>query len=189
MSTTSSSITFDQFERLDLPKGHIWELHRGELVELPPPSFLHKLIQKRLEKLLEPLFKGRAIILQEMAYSRKDARDDYRLADLGVLAIHREPERRERIVYGAPEFVIEVLSPSNTVTEMNERKTVCAQEGGELFWIVDPDQLEVTAVDLKDPRIERKYVGEATVPIRVLGVETELSVQAIFDEICLDRAD
>ena len=180
MSTTLP-VTLEQFEKLDLPEDRGWELHEGELVEMTQPSYMHKLIQHRLFQLLTPMFKGRADVMIEMPYCVKNRHDDYRSADVGIVSTARVPGiPQERIVNGAPEFVIEVLSPSNTVREINKRKHVCAQNGGELFWVVDPDELEVTAIDLNNPRIERKYGCGASVPIQVLDVETELSVSAIF---------
>ena len=43
MSITAP-ITFEQFEKLQLPQNRRWELHEGELAEMPPPSYIHRLI-------------------------------------------------------------------------------------------------------------------------------------------------
>jgi Uma2 family endonuclease len=44
---------------------------------------------------------------------------------------------------GAPEIVIEVLSPSNTIKKMRDRRKICLENGGREFWVVDPKRREV----------------------------------------------
>ena len=50
---------------------------------------------------------------------------------------------------GAPEIVVEVLSPSNTATEMLDKRNICLENGSREFWIVDTDhrQVEVSTPD------------------------------------------
>jgi len=62
-------------------------------------------------------------------------------------------ERYEKIddddnLQGAPEIVVEVLSPSNTVSEMVEKRELCFSAGCREFWIIDPKKrfIEVTSV-------------------------------------------
>lgn len=39
---------------------------------------------------------------------------------------------------GAPDIVVEVLSPSNTASEMFEKRILCMDNGCREFWVVDP---------------------------------------------------
>lgn len=47
---------------------------------------------------------------------------------------------------GVPVAVIEVLSPSNTASEMLDREKMCLQNGGLEFWLVDPKRETVKVV-------------------------------------------
>jgi hypothetical protein len=47
---------------------------------------------------------------------------------------------------GSPELVIEVLSPSNTKREMQEKATLYLATGAQEFWIVDAKRENVTVV-------------------------------------------
>jgi Uma2 family endonuclease len=60
----------------------------------------------------------------------------------------READPNDNI-RGAPELVVEVLSPSNTVAEIFEKERVCLANGAREFWVVDPDrgQIKVTTPD------------------------------------------
>jgi Uma2 family endonuclease len=50
------------------------------------------------------------------------------------------PER----VYAAPDLAIEILSPSNSVSKMKYRIRTFFQYGTRLFWLVDPEEQDVT---------------------------------------------
>lgn len=180
----TAPITLEEAERLDLPPDRRWELHEGEIVEMTYPSFVHKLIQDRLAELLKPIFRDRADVMTEMPFHILNRKDDYRSADVGVLSLERRPHPpEERIANGAPELVIEVLSPSNRVKDIKKLKRVCTDNLGELFWVVDDDDLSVSVTELVKPEIERVYKLGSNVPIHLLGIETSLPVSEIFRDI------
>ena len=47
---------------------------------------------------------------------------------------------------GVPALVIEVLSPSNSASEMLEREELCLSHGGQEFWLVDPQRETVKVI-------------------------------------------
>jgi Uma2 family endonuclease len=49
----------------------------------------------------------------------------------------------DRWLAGAPELVIDVLSPSNTAAELLEKEQICLENGAREFWIVDPKRRTV----------------------------------------------
>ncbi len=57
----------------------------------------------------------------------------------------------QEYLFGAPDIVIEVLSASNTVTEMLEKEQLCLANGCREFWVVDPD-LRIVKVMTLDGR-------------------------------------
>jgi Uma2 family endonuclease len=50
---------------------------------------------------------------------------------------------------GAPDIVMEVLSPSNTASEMLDKEQICLENGAREFWVVDPvrRQVKVSGAD------------------------------------------
>ena len=48
---------------------------------------------------------------------------------------------------GAPELVVEVLSPSNTVDEINDRMSTCMAAGCISFWVIDPKRKRVSVTE------------------------------------------
>lgn len=68
------------------------------------------------------------------------------IADVGYV---RE-ERAARIggdeyLNGAPDLVVEVLSPSNTADEIDDKRTTCIANGCQSFWVVN-DRRKLVAV-------------------------------------------
>ena len=47
---------------------------------------------------------------------------------------------------GVPAIVIEVLSPSNSASEMLAREEICLRHGGQEFWLVDPQRASVKVI-------------------------------------------
>jgi Uma2 family endonuclease len=73
-----------------------------------------------------------------------------RVADVAFLSKDRWDNIDPKgLLAGVPEPVIEVLSPSNTVAEIIDKKTVCLEDGAREFWVVDIDhrQVEVSTPD------------------------------------------
>ena len=50
---------------------------------------------------------------------------------------------------GAPDLVIEILSPSNTVAQMRDKKKLCLENGSVQFWEVDLDYTAPLSRSLK----------------------------------------
>jgi Uma2 family endonuclease len=78
---------------------------------------------------------------------------------------------------GAPDLVIEVVSPSNTVAELYEREQLCLANGSREFWVVDPDrrQIRVATPD----GTTKTYGSGREIPLLLFG-EARLSVDSVF---------
>ena len=101
-----------------------------------------------------------------------------RVADVAVIS----QARFDRIdpadnLHGAPELVIEVLSPSNTVAEMFDKRTLCLENGAREFWVVDIEhrQVEVATPD----GVTKTYKSGQQIPLFFAPAEP-LAVEAIF---------
>jgi Uma2 family endonuclease len=135
-------MTFEEFAQLPEPKGFRYELHHGELVEVPFPKMTHTRVQHRLRQLLEN-FAGGAIVATEFGF-RAVPESEYRRADVSYIVKERwDAPSADDDFHGAPELVIEVLSPSNTELEMRDKRKLCLAHGSLEFWVVDPEQREI----------------------------------------------
>jgi len=81
------------------------------------------------------------------------------------------------LLAGVPELVMEVLSPSNTVAEIIDKKTVCLENGAREFWVVDIEhrQVEVSTPDGRGTT----YKASQHIPL-FFAEDAQLAADAIF---------
>jgi Uma2 family endonuclease len=136
-------MTVAEYERLpNRPGGH-WELHHGEPVFVPFPIHAHKVLQRRIRKLLEPICEPRGYVV-DSDYAYKPLRQhELWGANVAVVSGLRDEQTIDWLD-GSPELIIEVQS--NTTAELDDKAvTTLAGEGAVEFWIINPDSATVTA--------------------------------------------
>ncbi len=74
-------------------------------------------------------------------------------------------------VVGTPLLVVEIHSPATRALDLSEKRCVYAQAHVPAYWLVDPDAMTLTILDLVDDQ----YVARA-----VLDRDTELEVSLPF---------
>jgi len=171
MQTSTATTNVEEFLRLPEPReGHL-ELHHGEVVLMPPPKIGHQRLQWRIAAILSKLTTD--IVGVEMAF-RPAADYEVWQADVGLVSLERNAATRDdEYLIGAPELVVEVLSPSNTVDEINEKMNVCLSNGCKSFWTVDP-KLTLVSVTGND-EITRRYRGSSSIPCSFLNANVLVS--------------
>ena len=178
MATTHTRLmTFAEFEQLPDEVCRRHELRHGELVEVAPPLHKHYLVQSRLRRLLESAAGEAGEVGTEMPF-RALPEYEYRVADVAFLL----RERWAKIppngnLAGAPDLVMEVLSPSNTRAALREKGKLCLAHGSREFWIVDIDRRQVE-VSTPDGRTVTYKSGEP-IPLFFAPGST-ISADAIF---------
>jgi Uma2 family endonuclease len=84
--------------------------------------------------------------------------------DLFLISNEREWIVRDR-VRGAPDLVIEVLSPHPRIGKTNERVGWFAEYGVRECWLVHLDRRDVTVIEFADRRISNQRVSTRRAPI------------------------
>jgi hypothetical protein len=88
-------LTIAEFDQLPDRDDVQYELHEGELVEVPQPAFIHRELQELLKTLIAALLGAFAIVLVEMPFQiSHDARQTKRSADVGVVSHDRVRQAR-----------------------------------------------------------------------------------------------
>lgn len=129
-------MTVEQYRELPEREDVIQELHWGQVVNLSHPKMGHTRLQHRLIELLRPMAEAKGVVASEFPFR---ALPEYELrgADVAFVSHSRwAGTDGDDNLHGSPELVIEVLSPSNTKSEMREKATLCLSTGAEEFWIV-----------------------------------------------------
>lgn len=179
MAATTHLMTVQEFRRLPEAHGPVYhELRHGELVTVTRPKLKHSLIQRNLRELLGRHMESASYVDTEVAF-RPLPEHELWVADVAYVSAERfqqaDPEDNIR---GAPELVIEVLSPSNTAVEIYEKERICLANGAREFWVVDPDRCQVK-VTAPDGRTVTWQSGHE-IPLPLFGGEARVQVNDIF---------
>ncbi len=144
MAAITHLMTVAEFRKLPEDQGPVYhELRHGELVAVTRPKLKHHLIQDRLVELLKPATRSAGHVSMEFAF-RALPEHELRVADVAFISKERlDQSDPEDNLQGAPDLVIEVLSPSNTAAELYDKEKLCLENGAREFWIVDPDRRQV----------------------------------------------
>jgi Uma2 family endonuclease len=99
--------------------------------------------------MIVPLTGGKGFVNTEFPF--RVAGHEAWQADLGFVCEKRSGSLGRDIpdpyLTGTPDLVIEVLSPSNTMDEINDRMDVCLSNGCRSFWVVDPKRKTVSVTE------------------------------------------
>ena len=175
---TSQLLTVEEFRNLPQDHGPVYhELRHGELVAVTRPKFQHTLIQRTVRRLLEELADPASFVDLEVPF-RPLPEHELWTADVAYLSPARFAQvDTEDNIRGAPDLVIEVLSPSNTVAEMNDRERICLENGAKEFWVIDRKQGQVK-VSTPDGYTTTWRRGQR-IPLPLFG-DAAIAVDAIF---------
>lgn len=90
-----------------------------------------------------------------------------------------------RCVYGAPDFVLEVLSPSTKKKDMLIKLNKYLNAGVREYWMIDPDKKKLMVYNLQDPQdlIPEIYNFDQTVAITVLDEPCEIDLKDMYEYI------
>jgi Uma2 family endonuclease len=142
-------LTLEEFERLPDEDPYRLELVRGRVVREPPPGAPHGWLVRKLFAALHAHVEehGLGIVINETGFLLSVDPPTVRGPDLAVILVENLP--REGIPEGwwtkAPDLAIEVLSPSNSAIEIQEKVLDYLTAGTRLVWVVDPHTRTVIA--------------------------------------------
>ncbi len=153
MTTKEKLWTYEDYLRLEDDRRY--EVLEGELVEMPAPSLKH---QKVSVKLLHRLL----IYLQErqtgsIFHAPVDVVLSERLVvqpDIIFVSKEREDILQERAVFGAPDLVVEIVSPSTFKRDVEDKRKLYARYGVKEFWLVLPEERVIEVLVLKGQEYE-----------------------------------
>jgi len=153
-----------------------YELHHGELVKMSNPTLRHQSLQRKIAKLLEVNTADYGLVYVEFGF-RALKEYEARRADVALISHTRLANAQlADEFFGAPDLVIEVLSPSNRVADMDEIESLYLSNGCLSFWVVNPLR---NTVRVTQPGKMEIYEITGSIPLYPFS-PTGISVNAIF---------
>ena len=142
---TKTLLTVEEFLRLPDSVGNRdvrYELVEGELVTVSPGMLPHNLIRDAILTVLRAFVMSRRLgtAVSEQAFHL--FANTVRVPDVAFICTGR-PLASDAPIEGAPDLAVEVMSPTNTPREIDQRISDYFAAGCRRVWVVYPEDREV----------------------------------------------
>ena len=163
--------------------GRRYELFEGELYMVPSPSVKHQRISRKLMLLLAQFVDEYQ--LGEIFDAPLDvvfAEATFVQPDILFISHQRRGIIGEQNISGAPDLVVEILSPSTEERDRGIKSQLYCRYGVQEYWLVDPEErtVEVLALSPEGYEVLGWYSGDEVVSSQVLA-GFQFPAEEIFD--------
>lgn len=162
-------------ERLELIKGKIFRMS-------PAPNLIHQALVSDIFGYLWTFLKDKtckafvAPFDVRLPHRSKEDKDVYTVVQPDICVVCDATKLDKRGCIGAPDIVVEILSPSNNRKELKYKYEVYEEAGVKEYWIVSPQDHSFLVYTLK----EGKFV-----PSRLMA-EGDVVVSSVLEGFSLD---
>jgi len=178
--------TYADYKAWELKPGERFELINGVAYAMSAPNTSHQLIVTILTGEFYSYLKGKTCKVipspfdVRLFYEEDDSDDTVVQPDLVVVCDSQK--LGEEGCRGAPDLVVEILSPSNMAIEMERKLLLYKEAGVREYWIVDPKDKHISIYLLKDDEYSYRicHLNDIARPVVLPGLEIPLST--IFAE-------
>ncbi len=146
-------LTYEDYRRM--PEDERYELIEGELIMAAAPNRAHQTTQRKLglrmgsfvetEDLGEVFFSPFDVVLSEHNTFQPD-----------IIFVSKENAGiiTDANIQGAPDLVVEIISPSSTGRDWVVKRDLYARHGVKEYWLIDPINRTLWVMLLKDGYLE-----------------------------------
>ena len=183
LSKKPGEFTLDDYYAL--PDDQRVELIDGVFYDMSSPTTIHQII---ISKLFNTIYnfidsnKGTCIPFTSPCDVQLDM-DDKTMVQPDIMIICDRDKIVRQKIYGAPDFIIEILSPSTKNKDMFIKAAKYVNAGVKEYWIVDPDKLKVLVYDYAHDCEVSIYGFNDVVPVGLYDGKLEIDFKPIYDSI------
>ncbi len=183
MATVTKRWTYGDYLKLDDDKRY--EIIEGELLEMPAPSTTHQRLVGRLFRLMSEFVEEKD--LGEVFVSPVDViLSETNVVQPDVVFVSKERSEivKEKGVFGAPDLVVEVISPSTLKRDTEDKKRIYAEHGVKELWLVFPGERAVEVFTLRGSSYEICSFGYEEGSVKSCNLKGfELNLGELFKEV------
>jgi Uma2 family endonuclease len=165
--------TYADYKAWELKEGERFELIEGVACAMAAPNDFHQAILVELARQMANYLRGKPCKLRpapydvRLFYAEDESDDTVVQPDLSVIC--DESKRGPEGCRGAPDLVVEILSPSNIAEEMVRKFNLYMKAGVREYWVVAPASKTVQSFVLQNGACTGTvYASEAALPSAVL---------------------
>jgi Uma2 family endonuclease len=139
------------------------ELLKGRILQMSAPSRYHQKISQRLSFFISKhLWKSPCEVyaapfdVRLPHFSEKKNKNIITVVQPDICVICDKTKLDAKGCIGAPDFIIEILSPGNSRKEMKEKYEIYEEAGVKEYWLIHPEEKMVQRFVLNE---QGKYIG------------------------------
>jgi Uma2 family endonuclease len=165
--------TYADYKAWELKEGERYELIYGVAYAMARTNTYHQGISGELCRQIANYLDGKPCRVYSAPYDvrlfyTEDESDDT-VVQPDVMIICDKNKLGKEGCHGAPDFVVEILSPSNTAIEMGRKFDLYLEAGVREYWVIDPEHKGIKAYIFRDNQIfTRNYKSTGTVSVEVV---------------------
>lgn len=162
-----------------LPDGQRAELIDGRMYMMAPPSTGHQRISSELHGTIYNFIKSKNGTCDVFAapFAVFLNKDDINYVEPDISVICDKNKLDEKGCNGAPDWVIEIVSPSTSQMDYSIKLFKYRTAGVREYWIVNPLKQTVTVYDFETEKKTNLYSFDDSIPV------------CIYDELSINIAD
>lgn len=185
-STSIVEITIEEFLRLPETKPAS-EFINARTYQKTMPNGEHSTLQGELTSRINQIGKP-----SKLVYAFPELRCTFAtrsiVPDISVFTWERIPRHEDGGVANkvtiAPDWIIEILSPEQSVNRVIEKIIFAFEYGAKLGWLIDPERKRVMI--FQDNQMPEMKTGEDILPVMELLQDWQLSVTDLFSWLYVD---
>ncbi|GHU24378.1 hypothetical protein FACS1894164_10840 [Spirochaetia bacterium] len=182
--------TYRDYLELELEAFERCELIDGEFYAMAAPNDRHQAISMELSLQIGGFLRGKPCKVRAAPYDvilpfprrrhQKNIFDMTTVVQPDISVICDRTKIIESGCFGAPDFIIEILSPGNTPVEMLRKLDLYKRAGVREYWVVDPALKSVQVYILQhNEYLPALYHESDTIPVSILP-GLDISLPAVF---------
>ena len=156
------------------PENERWELIDGVPYSMAAPSMAHQIVTREIFAQLHTFFRDKPcqVFFAPFSVRLNAGEADDTVVEPDILVVCDENKLKDgKSVVGAPDFIVEVLSPSTAKHDLLTKHFLYQRSGVREYWIADPDDKILMTYVLRDGKysaVVEYYADSADVHIEAL---------------------
>lgn len=169
-----------------LPKEQRSELIDGSFYDMAAPDGIHQEILLILGSLFRDYIrknKGGCKVYVAPRDVQLDPDDDKTIVQPDILIVCDRSKITARCILGAPDLIVEILSPSTREIDLHLKAAKYEASGVREYWIIDPDKKIILVYRFTESRFPSCFSFEDSISVGIWEDDLQIDFQQIRQEI------
>lgn len=176
----------------NLPDDHRVELIDGVIYDMTAPTYVHQGFGGEIYAVFRDYIrknKGKCMAFISPADIQLD-RDNKTMVQPDVFIICDRDKLKKRVLFGSPDLVVEILSPSTRKKDVVIKTRKYRLAGVREYWIVDPIHKQICVHEFAKNDITALYSFDDKIPVGIWDGKCVVDFKEIYDYLrFLDEVD